>query len=245
VEKFKPSIRQNVRNFIEGSAVHKTIEKCFKQSPILDTELAIREYPAIFDQVIVEQQRQGDIHLYRGETLDSIKSNGLKILKQGILAIKSKKMDEGLHHSEYCIGNYLKPYELSPGLFIQGSVDWVQEFETHLEIADFKSSKDTKYLSPSQVVMYVLALEKIFKRPVTRGFYLMLRTGQRVDVKITEDRKQELLIDLQEANNRIRCGKFDPDPSAAKCGGCSFRNDCKYSGASEKVTGVLDIGGAL
>jgi CRISPR/Cas system-associated exonuclease Cas4 (RecB family) len=242
VEKRKPSIRQNVRWFIEGSAVHKTLEKCFKASPTLVEEMAVKEYPSVFDMVISEQRRQGDIHLYRGETIEDIKNNGLNILKQGIKAIKARQMDEGLYKNEFSIGTYVKPFELLPGLFIQGSVDWLKEVEDHILLADFKSSKGTEYLSPAQIIMYVLAVEKIFKKPVKKGFYLMLRTGTIVNVNITPERKELMLIDLEDVNNKIKNNIFVPKASVKTCGECVFRNDCSDSKAKEVGTGEITFG---
>ena len=235
IEKLKPSIRQNVRWFIEGSAVHKTLEKCFKSEPILNKEMALAEYPSIFDQVIVEQKRQGDIHLYRGETIEDIKANGFNILKQGIQAIKVRKMDEGTYYNEYSIGTYLKPFELEPGLYIQGSVDWLKEEEKHIILADFKSSKGTEYLSAHQIIMYILAIEKIFNKPVTKGFYLMLRTGQIVNVTITQARKDELMRELREVNKSIKDNVFVPNATVKNCSKCSYRNDCSDSMAKDAI----------
>lgn len=241
VEKRKPSIRPNVRWFLEGSAVHKTLERCFKAIPEVRDEVAAKLYPHIFDEVVIEQRRQGDIHLYNGETLASIKANGLNILKSGLQAIKDHQMDQGIYYSEYSIGTYLKPFELYPGLLIQGSVDWLRAYDGYMHLADFKSSKGIEYLSPAQIIMYVLAIEKIFKMPVLQGFYLMLRTGSVVNVGITQERKDLMLSDLIEVNNKIKQGVFVPNASAKTCSTCSFRNDCTDSKAKD-LFGTMDIG---
>jgi CRISPR/Cas system-associated exonuclease Cas4 (RecB family) len=241
IDKKKPSIRQNVRWFIEGSAVHKTLEKCFNADPILNEELALTLYPQVFDEVIIEQKRQGDIHLYRGETIADIKANGLTILKQGIRSIKAREMDQGKYHNEYSIGTYGKPFELLPGLFIQGSVDWLKEIDDYIVLADFKSSKGTDYLSPHQIIMYVLAVEKIFKKPVKKGFYLMLRSGTVVSVSITQERKDLLLTELSDVNDSIKKNIFVPNASTKTCGSCVYKNDCSDSKAKES-SGEITFG---
>jgi CRISPR/Cas system-associated exonuclease Cas4 (RecB family) len=241
INKQKPSIRQNVRWFLEGSAVHKTLEKCFKAEPVLNEELALALYPQVFDDVVVEQKRQGDIYLYRGETIADIKANGLTILKQGIKAIKMREMDKGAYQNEYSIGNYAKPFELAPGLFIQGSVDWLKEMDDHILVADFKSSKGTDFLSPHQIIMYVLAIEKIFKKPVKKGFYLMLRSGTVVNVTITQERKDSLLAELIDVNDHIKKNIFIPNASTKTCGQCVYRNDCTDSKAKES-SGEISFG---
>ena len=149
-------------------------------------------------------------------------------------------MDQGAYKNEYSFGTYFKPFELVPGLLLQGSIDWLKEIDDYILLADFKSSKGTDYLSPHQIILYILAVEKIFKKKVKEAFYLMLRTNTRIKVNITQERKDELLQDFIEVNNKIKKNIFVPNATIKNCKGCSYRNDCSDSVAKD-VTGEIEF----
>jgi CRISPR/Cas system-associated exonuclease Cas4 (RecB family) len=247
--KHKPKLRQNCRPFLEGSALHKVWEFCFKKDnpnggPItkpLDEALALKVYPTIFDQVVVEQKKQGNIVLWNGETIESIKANGLQILKDGIRYLKMRKLDEGEFYNEYSIGSYMKPLELAKGLWVQGSTDWLKIDGDVFDVADFKTSKDTEYIHPAQLLLYILALEKTLGKKARKAFFLMLRDGSAHNLKDIDVRKELVLQEFLAANEMIKKGVFVATPSKKVCKNCQWRNDCKDSLAKDTI-GQISLG---
>jgi CRISPR/Cas system-associated exonuclease Cas4 (RecB family) len=164
-----------------------------------------------------------------GDTKDTIKAKSREVLYQAIKVLKHTGMDEGDFKNEFVFGDYLRPFELEPGLKIQGSIDWMKDTSGHLVVSDFKTSRDFTYVKPLQLVLYSLALEKLYKTSKIEAFFLMVRSGAKFNVPITIESKAIALHLLREVNSNILAGKFEPKPSSKVCNDCVFRNTCPSS----------------
>ncbi len=229
VTRLKPKVKANTRPFLEGGAVHLTLENSLKLKKPLDKELTLSLFPAAWEQTVRDQQRQGVIRLFPRETLESIRNKAREILISGIDYIKYLKLDEGEFHSEYAVGRWDAPLKLDKGLLIHGKIDQLNIGPDGLRIFDFKTSQNMTYVSPEQLVLYVLAIEKLFNKPVVEAAFLMLRNKQKVFVPLSDTRRQEVLDAFIDSSNRIDAGEFEAHPSEKVCKECSFRMDCQYS----------------
>jgi len=230
VERRKPTLPQNNRWFIEGAVVHECLEAGFNHSKPMDVEFVDSIFDATFARVFTEQRSRGVIIFMNGETVDTIKVKTKELLHISIATVKKLGMDVGDFYSEYSIGTYREPFELVNGLWIQGAVDWAKNVGSYMTVGDFKTSKDMAYVKAMQLLIYVLALEKKLGRKVIDAFYLMLRSGAKVPVRLTQDQRDEALRILVESDKGIKEGRFEATPSDKVCHECVFRNTCPSSG---------------
>lgn len=99
-------------------------------------------------------------------------------------------------HAKGCINQFTEkqflmsiPYNeifksstISTKTIVQGVVDLTFEFEDHLELIDYKYSNSPinklvkKY--NTQILLYKIALEKAFKKPVTKSYIYSIKTGE-------------------------------------------------------------------
>ena len=238
VQKRKPSLPQNQRNFISGSCSHELLEAAFKVCRPISLDYINQMFNTVFEKVWADKTRNGVILLYPNETRESLRENCRLMVLKGVETIKKLGMDVGDFQSEVPIGTYEKPFELEPGLLIQGSADWVREKDNLLTIADFKTSKDLTYIRPIQLILYAIALERILGKPTKEAFYLMFSTGAQVNVKLLPSMREEVLKLFRNTNQDIKDGKFEANPSPKACSECVFRNICP---ASHIKTGPKEI----
>ncbi len=229
VAKQKPPVTPNVRPFITGDFVAKTLEACFKFNPVLDKDFARKISPAIWEQVIINQRKGGAIVLFPNETMASLKSKSFEMLDKSIDVIKSYGMDSGKFSSEFAIGTYAQPLEVAPGVHVIGNVDWMRDEGSEFILCDFKTSNDLTYIDPVQALIYVLAVEKITGKPVRKAFFLMLKHSTIVNVTLTPERREETKALLTDVNNKINSGVFPATPTEKACKDCLYKSVCPDS----------------
>lgn len=237
--KGKPSIKLNTRPFLEGDCIHRILEQGFMTKKPLDKAQLLSIFPTYWRISVSHQQKQGVIQLNPNETLEKIRDKTELMLGVAIDYIKLNKWDEGEFYNEYPIGFWNAPYDLGEGLKVHGKADYVRDFGESLFLADFKTSKDEKYLKAAQIILYIIVVEKKLKKPVTSAAFIMLRNAEQIPVRITEEDKKRVLDELIFISKSIDAGKFVPTPSEKTCGECIFRKDCKDSLA--KVSEVETI----
>lgn len=229
VDKRTATIPQNNRFFVEGSVVHECLEEAFKHSRPIDTAYIESIFDRMFEKVYQDKLKNGVILYFTGENKEVLKFKSKQVLAVAINVIKKLGMDVGKFENEYSIGSYKEPYELKKGLYVQGSVDWLRENENGIVICDFKTSKDTTYVKPLQLILYSIALKKRFNKPITDAFYLMFRSGAKFGVTINDDLQNTVLQMFSEVNDHIEKGEFKATPSSKACGECVYRNICPHS----------------
>lgn len=229
VEKRTAPIPQNNRFFVEGSVVHECLEAAFKHSRPIDTQYIDSIFDQMYEKVYQDKMKNGVILYLPGENKATLKLKSKQILAVAVSVVKKLGMDVGDFHNEYSIGTYKEPFELKKGLYVQGSVDWMRENPTNLTICDFKTSKDTTYIKPIQLILYSLALKKKFNKPINEAFYLMFRSGAKFGVNVNETLQDTVLQMFSETNDLINRGEFKATPSSKVCGECVFRTTCPHS----------------
>jgi CRISPR/Cas system-associated exonuclease Cas4 (RecB family) len=113
-------------------------------------------------------------------------------------------------------------------------VDWIKDFGEYLWVGDFKTSKDMAYVKAMQLLIYVMALEKKIGKVVKEAFYLMLRSGAKIPVNLTEEERYKAMHLLVEADTNIKAGKFEATPHLKVCQECVFRNMCNAAKLVER-----------
>jgi len=229
IDRAKSSIPQNNRFFIEGSVVHECLEEAFKHARPIDTAYIDSIFDRMFEKVYQDKLKNGVILFVHGENKEAIKVKSRQVLTTAVNVIKKLGMDVGDFKNEYSIGTYEEPFELEKGLYVQGSVDWLRETDNGIIICDFKTSKDTTYITPIQLILYSLVLKKKFNKPITDAFYLMFRSGAKFGVTITSELQHTVLQMFSEVNEAVNAGNFKATPSSKICGECVFRSTCPHS----------------
>lgn len=227
--KFKPSIKPNTRPYLEGDCVHRILEAGFATKKPLDKAALLAIFPKYWAISVAHQEKQGVIQLNFNETLEGIKKKTEGILGIAIDYIKARQWDEGVFWNEFPIGQWNAPYSLGEGLYVHGKADYVRDLGEHLFLTDFKTSKDDKYLKASQIILYIIVVEKLLKKPVKEASFTMLKNNEQISVRITEEDKKTVLDDFIQVSKDIDAGKFNPTPSEKVCGDCIFKKDCKDS----------------
>lgn len=75
-----------------------------------------------------------------------------------------------------------KSSPINTKMIVQGVVDLIFEFDDHIELIDYKYSSSTignlvkRYRT--QILLYKIALEKAFKKPVTKSYIYSIKTGE-------------------------------------------------------------------
>ena len=241
--KGKPSIRLNTRPFLEGDVIHRILEYGFLLKKPLDRDQLLVVFPKFWAISLAHQQKQGVVQLNKNETLEGIRAKTLLMLGVAIDYIKLNKWDEGAFWSEYPIGAWNAPYDLGEGLRVHGKADYVRDMGEGLFLADFKTSKDEKYLKAAQILLYIIVVEKKLGKPVTSASFIMLRNSEQIPVRITEEDKKRVLDELIVISKSIDAGKFVATPGEKVCGDCIFRKDCPESMAkvSEAETIIAEM----
>lgn len=226
IERRRPSIPQNNRWFVEGAVVHECLKAGFLQARPLNEEYILSIFDATFNKVFAEQSSRGVILFLAGENKEVLRERTRELLKLSITTVKKLGMDVGEVDNEFPIGTYFEPFELEKGLWIQGSVDWKKDIGDSLWVGDFKTSKDMTFVKAMQLLLYVIALEKKVGKKVSEAFFLMLRSGAKVPVQLTQDQRDRAMNTLILADAGIKSGKFDAKPKTKLCKDCVFRNMC-------------------
>jgi CRISPR/Cas system-associated exonuclease Cas4 (RecB family) len=227
--KGKPSIRLNTRPFLEGDVIHRILEQGFLTKKPLNKEQLIAVFPTYWNISVAHQTKQGVIQPNKNETLEGIREKTKLMLGVAIDYIKLNKWDEGDFYNEFPIGEWHTPYPLGEGLRVHGKADYVRDMGEGLFLADFKTSRDDKYLKAAQILLYIIVVEKKLGKPVTSASFIMLRNAEQIPVRVTEEDKKRVLDELIVISKSIDAGKFVATPGEKVCGDCIFRKDCPES----------------
>lgn len=232
-DRLHPSIRMNVRPFLEGSAMHNAIEMSYAIKKPLDKDVTVGVFNTAWNKTVTDQRRQGNFIFNKGETLEKLKSKTLGITMQAVTYINFLGIDKTEFYNEYKLGTFDKPYNLAEGLQIHGAADHVQVLSDQIRVYDYKASKNATYLKPAQLILYGIIAEKEFDRPLRETAFLMFQLNKKMNVWPTDENKKRVLDEFIEIAHKIDDGVFKPNPSEQLCGDCVFRNQCEHSSVKQ------------
>lgn len=172
----KPDVTIEKHSFTElGSCAHRILELFHER--LLENHIKRSDFPKLMKECFVDGFKEFDLRLLQQETwMPSGEMPGtiaLKIIIQSYLD-KLKSAEE----LPNVIGNEM-PYNFSldDNTVIRGFIDRVDQIsEDTYAVVDYKTSKDPKYLSDFQLLVYAEAIRRKFKNvKKVYGSYVMLK----------------------------------------------------------------------
>jgi RecB family exonuclease len=204
-----------------GSFVHKILENfhnILKESQVDLREAAL----AAYKEAKQDEQLQKIVD-------DEIRAEGKNWIKHYVFLLERSGAPNVLYVE--------KPFEfdLSDGLSVIGYIDRVDKIDdNNLLIVDYKTSKNTNYLTPFQLQTYALAMKQLHPQVTISAAYEMVRHNfDRFHVEIKEKEFDNILDSFRNVGLEIRqLTKQKPDtPWPANpsnfCNLCAFRDRCE------------------
>jgi putative RecB family exonuclease len=93
----------------------------------------------------------------------------------------------------------------------------------------------TKVGDPRQLKLTGIALEEFVRfvqgvepEPITRGDFLMTKTGSAKEFDLTEVSRDDLTVMFETMDAEVRAGNFVPNPSPDRCRRCPVKDSCRF-----------------
>lgn len=172
----KPDVIAQKWAFTElGSCAHRILELFHEK--LNKSEVPREEFPALMKTCFIEGVKEFDINILQEETwMPQGPMEGTKALR--IMIQSYLDVIRGLDALPNVIGTEM-PYsfELEDGSIVRGFIDRVDKIEEGVyHVVDYKTSKDPKYLSDFQLLVYAEALRRKFGDvKKVYGSYVMLK----------------------------------------------------------------------
>jgi len=225
----KPDVKKEKWNFTElGSCAHRILELFHER--LLETHVKRSDFPKLMKQCFVEGVKEFDIRLLQQETwMPSGEMPGtmaLKIMIQDYLD-KLRGMDE----LPNVIGNEM-PYsfKLDDRTIVRGFIDRVDQIsEDTYAVVDYKTSKNPKYLSDFQLLVYAEAIRRKFKNvKKVYGSYIMLKhKSESKDFEFNEHSMDQCNKKLHKKAELIYSDNTWVKKPSILCKWCDYRSICQ------------------
>ncbi len=121
------------------------------------------------------------------------------------------------------------------GSTLKGTIDRIDDAEGGVEIIDYKTGKpkteeDLDADAKRQLLLYQIAVSRLFGLVPVKLTYHFLKDGTRVSFLGTEKQLAKVEADAEDAVSRIKAGDFAPTPGR-HCKFCDFREICEFRAA--------------
>ena len=229
----KPDVKVEKWAFTElGSCAHRIIELFHER--LLKTEVKRSDFPKIMKQCFVAGVKEFDINILEEETwMPSGPMPGTMALKVMIQDYLDKL--RGYDELPNVIANEM-PYsfKLDENTIVRGFIDRVDRIsDDTYAVVDYKTSKDPKYLTDFQLLVYAEALRRKFKDvKKVYGSYVMLKH------KSSSKDYEFNLYDMDKCNEKLhkKANLIYEDKTWVKkpsilCKWCDYRSLCQDSWA--------------
>lgn len=131
---------------------------------------------------------------------------------------------------EQWFGSWDDPLMLSDNLATQGAADLIELNDNGTAILyDYKATWSTKNLNKDQLILYSIASEKRFGRPITMSSFFLIPQYKHNYFNFTDADKRGLVERMQTAADSILAGNFPTTPNK-KCDRCPFFSSCQDAG---------------
>ncbi len=130
------------------------------------------------------------------------------------------------------IGREINVYLASPKLHLRGIVDEVIWLKNNtMAPLDYKyteAQNKTFKTHETQIILYGMLIEEVYQKPVESGYIAYIRNGSQLqEVKITKNKKENLISLIQEIFQIIETGKIPKGTkSRLRCEDCCYKNIC-------------------
>ncbi len=117
------------------------------------------------------------------------------------------------------------------GHSIKGKIDRIDKINEEVEIIDYKTGAFKDKLrseEKDQLIIYQMAIEKVFGMKVKRLTYHYLEEGKRNSFEANQKDKEKVIERTVEKAKLIRKRRFEPNPGW-HCRYCDFNNICEYA----------------
>ncbi len=115
---------------------------------------------------------------------------------------------------------------------LKGQIDRIDALpDGSLELVDYKTGKSKEKLRPEdrdQLVIYAIAADKEFGKPVSRARYFYLEDGTEVEFEVKEKDRERVMKKITETVAAIQESDFAPTPDKITCRFCDYRTICEY-----------------
>ena len=127
-------------------------------------------------------------------------------------------------------------FEVAEGVTVRGYIDRIDKIsDTHYKVVDYKTSKNPKYLKQFQLLVYSLAIKRMYPNVETISGSFMLLKHNFKEVKYefgTMDMDKTFNTIIKKANE-IRTEKTWPKNQTRLCDYCDYKSICLGNWAEE------------
>jgi len=127
-------------------------------------------------------------------------------------------------------------FEVTEGVKIRGFIDRIDKIsDTHYKVVDYKTSKNPKYLKEFQLLVYSLAIKRMYPQveTISGSFVLMKHHFKEVEFEFgTMDMDRTFNTIIKKAN-AIRTEKVWPKNQNRLCDWCDYKSICLGTWAEE------------
>ena len=224
----KPDVPQNKWGFTEfGSCAHMSLELFHKA--IMEKDIDESYYPILMKECFKDAVKEFDINLLEAPVwTPSGDTPGLICLRNIMQNYLDKIRSEGMPN---VIGVELPfNFKIQENTLVRGFIDRVDKIGPgEYRVVDYKTSKNAKYLTDFQLLVYAEALRRRYKGvKIVHGSFIMLKHDcKSYDYSFT-------LNDLKNCEKNIikRAGFIDTDINWVKkpsilCNWCDYRSICQ------------------
>lgn len=231
----KPDIPQKKWNFTEfGSCAHKVLELFHERAKDVRPE----EYPALMKACFVEGVKEFDMNILE-EPVWTKNGDvpGIVHLKEVIQSYLNKVRAETFPNVIGTEMSFL--FDIKDGAAMRGFIDRVDQLDDGIyKVVDYKTSKDPKYLSPFQLLVYAKALRSKFGdvKKVLGSYVLLKHDCNTVDFEFSNHDIDECEKTLIKRANFIDTDELWVKKPTALCNWCDYKSICQDGWADSENT---------
>ncbi len=231
----KPEVPQQKWNFTEfGSCAHRVLELFHERVNQNNPDPA--EYPALMKACFVDAVKEFDINILEEPVwTKNGDTPGILHLKQVIQSYLNKIREAPLPN---VIGTEMSFYfDINDKAGMRGFIDRVDQLDDDtFKVVDYKTSKDPKYLSPFQLLVYAKALRSKFgKVKKVLGSYVLLKHDcNTVDFEFTNQDIDECEKTLVKRANFIDTDEIWVKKPSTLCNWCDYKGICQDGWADQE-----------
>lgn len=134
-------------------------------------------------------------------------------------------------------GTYQRPLVINDHLQVAGAFDLFVAFKgLPGRLIDYKASKSTHHIDPTQLKLYNIALIKKWNRSVAMAGFMLFKLKKPIWYRFSPQDLEETEAKFTRTAKNIVAEEFDFTPSHSACRLCPYRTSCSESALPDPVT---------
>jgi CRISPR/Cas system-associated exonuclease Cas4 (RecB family) len=224
----KPDIPQKKWNFTEfGSCAHRVLELFHER--VQKESYSTAEYPKLMKSCFVDAVKEFDMSILEEPVWTKNGDvQGIIYLREVIQTYLNRLKDEPLPN---VIGTEMSfNFDINESAAMRGFIDRVDKLDDGIfRVIDYKTSKDPKYLSPFQLLVYAKALRSKFGevKKVLGSYVLLKHECKTVDYEFTNQDIDECEKTLEKRASFIDTDEIWVKKPTSLCNWCDYKNLCQ------------------